>query len=170
MTTDAIDPFAGLTTVATLPAPPANPPSKKQLAFLRSLAEERDVDLEEIIPTLDKRGASSWIDKLLAQPKAARIVEMTDAPEGIHFTEGTVYKVQFNREKTQKYAKRLSSGGDFVYEGKAPLRFLNEGTLMSLEQAKEYGQLYGMCCRCGATLTLEASIAAGIGPICGSKF
>lgn len=41
---------------------------------------------------------------------------------------------------------------------------------MTLEQAKEWGALYGACCCCGATLTDEVSIEAGIGPICGKRF
>lgn len=32
---------------------------------------------------------------------------------------------------------------------------------MTLEQAKQYGHLYGVCVRCSATLTDEESIAAG---------
>ncbi len=37
------------------------------------------------------------------------------------------------------------------------------------ERAKEFGHLYGICCVCGATLTDEKSIAAGIGPVCGRR-
>lgn len=40
---------------------------------------------------------------------------------------------------------------------------------MTLEQAKEFGVLYGTCMVCGRTLTDERSIAAGIGPICAGK-
>jgi hypothetical protein len=47
---------------------------------------------------------------------------------------------------------------------------LSDETLMTLEDAKEFGRLYGMCCQCGATLTDEKSIEAGIGPVCAGKF
>lgn len=40
---------------------------------------------------------------------------------------------------------------------------------MSLDEAKQYGALYGVCVRCGRTLTDEYSIANGIGPICAGK-
>ena len=33
---------------------------------------------------------------------------------------------------------------------------------MSLADAKAFGALYGCCCNCGATLTDETSIEAGI--------
>ena len=41
---------------------------------------------------------------------------------------------------------------------------------LTKEQAQAFGQLYGVCCICGATLTDETSIAAGIGPICGKRW
>ncbi len=44
------------------------------------------------------------------------------------------------------------------------------GRKMTLEEAEEFGALYGFCCRCGRTLTDENSIEAGIGPVCAGKF
>lgn len=41
---------------------------------------------------------------------------------------------------------------------------------MSLEEAMEFGRLYGICCKCGRVLTNEESIALGIGPICRGAF
>lgn len=46
----------------------------------------------------------------------------------------------------------------------------NEARLATLEESKEFGQLYGICCLCGRLLTDEDSIAAGIGPICAGKY
>ena len=40
---------------------------------------------------------------------------------------------------------------------------------MTLEEAEEFGQLYGICCVCAAILTNPESIARGIGPVCGAK-
>ncbi len=40
---------------------------------------------------------------------------------------------------------------------------------MTLEQAQEFGKLYGVCCRCAADLTDEDSIARGMGPVCAGK-
>lgn len=55
---------------------------------------------------------------------------------------------------------------------KGAVRMLREqgGRKMTLEEAEEFGALYGFCCRCGRTLTNEGSIEAGIGPICAGKF
>lgn len=107
-------------------------------------------------------------------PKTPK-VELTD---GMYRTaDGKIYKLQWNREKTNLYGKILETTKDedgtvyasFEY---APgvTRRLTLDDKMTLEEAKEYGVLYGTCCVCARTLTNEASIEAGIGPICASKF
>ena len=100
----------------------------------------------------------------------------TDPPEGIHFLNGTVFKVQVAHQGSgRKYAKRLFVGKDpeethWDYIGRAgEFELLSESTLMSLKEAKKFGQLYGVCCVCGAVLTDEVSIERGIGPICERK-
>lgn len=57
----------------------------------------------------------------------------------------------------------------FEYLGLAS-RFVRDHRRMTLEQAKEFGAIYGVCCNCGATLTDERSIEAGIGPVCAGRF
>lgn len=109
----------------------------------------------------------------------------TEPPEGIHLLDGVIYKVQVAVHGSgQLYAKVLtepSYGTDYqagVYDSKWTFEYLgrkgafwklSESTLMTLEQAKEFGKLYGMCCVCGATLTDERSIEAGIGPVCAGR-
>jgi hypothetical protein len=55
---------------------------------------------------------------------------------------------------------------------KGAVRKLSEegGRKMTLQEAKEFGALYGFCCNCGRILTDEKSIEAGIGPVCAQKF
>jgi hypothetical protein len=78
------------------------------------------------------------------------------------------------------YAQRLVAGtktvgdlaipeGHFEYDGGA-IRRINPAWRLSLEEAKTLGSLYGFCVRCGATLTDDVSIKAGIGPICAKRF
>ncbi len=55
------------------------------------------------------------------------------------------------------------------YQG-AAARFVKAEQRMTLEQAKAFGAIYGVCCNCGATLTDETSIEAGIGPVCAGRF
>lgn len=105
----------------------------------------------------------------------------TRAAEGMYRKAGTIYKVQKAVHGSQQnYAKRLVQtllidkktgrskwtfeyAPGFVYE-------LRPEHALTFEQAKEFGCLYGSCAVCGRTLTNEDSIAAGIGPVCATKF
>lgn len=92
--------------------------------------------------------------------------------DGFYKHNDVIFKVQWNLEGSGKYAKKLvvrDGEGHWEFAGGA-LRFLTEEHALTLDEAKEFGKLYGVCCRCGRTLTNEASIDAGIGPICAGKF
>jgi Family of unknown function (DUF6011) len=109
--------------------------------------------------------------------------------------DGTIFKVQWNRENTKLYAKRLrlvemDLDGNIIAEHhtfslddkrredrkyKAHFDYatgvvykLQPEQRMTLAEAKRFGVLYGTCCDCGRNLTREASIASGIGPQCGA--
>jgi len=101
-------------------------------------------------------------------------IERVALEDGIYLVDGTVYKVQHAVHGSgNQYAKRLevASGerGRFKYEAGAVKRIRPEHR-MDLAKAKEFGAIYGVCCNCGATLTNEDSIEAGIGPVCAAKF
>lgn len=117
---------------------------------------------------------------------------------GMHQFDGEVFKVQESKQG-RPYAKKLvqtacpghldtsdPSGFDapkmpcndpactlrkweFVYAPGA-VRRLSASTRISLEEAKEFGHLYGTCIVCGRTLTNPDSVAAGIGPVCAARF
>ncbi len=55
------------------------------------------------------------------------------------------------------------NGWEFQY-AQGAINKIKPEDKMSLEEAKEFGHLYGVCCVCGRTLTNESSIEAGIGP------
>lgn len=119
------------------------------------------------------------------------------APEGMHRLGDFIYKVQVAVHGSGRlYAKRLTPTREceghpnltdetFYCDGMcrpeseivwkfeyAPgvISRLSEDTLMTFEEAKAFGAVYGTCCVCGRTLTDENSIEAGIGPICAKKF
>jgi hypothetical protein len=109
--------------------------------------------------------------------------------DGIYQTaDGTIYKVQIAKQGSGNlYAKRLvitpnacggcercdgegtCAKGTFQYAAGA-IHTLRADERMSEADARAFGALYGICCACGADLTDERSIAAGIGPICGAKY
>ncbi len=62
----------------------------------------------------------------------------------------------------------LGFEGHFEYLGLA-INYIDGHEPLSLEEALEFGRLYGVCVRCGRTLTDEESIARGIGPDCAAK-
>lgn len=166
--------------------------SPKQDAFLRSLFEDRQIakvggpldgkSFDEFIAamvegdfiTTDSKGASALIDAWKAAPRKetpkAAAGSLDEDEDGFFVTpDGKVVKVQFNRARTNRYAKVLDTEtGAFEYAGKAPLRW--ELERLTAERAAELGRLYGMCVACGATLTDEDSIERGLGPICANKF
>lgn len=167
-----------------------NTATAKQIAYIRTLADERDMTgsplgdaveaglLDDLLARADKAMASNFISALLAMPRKAvePKPEAVEAPEGMHRVDGVIYKVQRAVHGSGKvYAKKLvedadaASGWTFTYAPGAT-RNLSEGTLLTLDEAKVFGALYGTCAVCARTLTNEASIAAGIGPVCASKF
>lgn len=104
---------------------------------------------------------------------AAVPVRRAPAEEGMYKKDGVIYKVQVAHHGSGKpYAKLLrqdpSGKWMFIY---APgmVRELGPEHKLTLEQAKEFGALYGTCCVCGRVLTNEESIAVGIGPVCAGK-
>jgi hypothetical protein len=85
-------------------------------------------------------------------------------------SDGVIFKVQRAVNGSGNlYAKELVNDyGDhwtFRY-AKGAINTLTLEDKMTVEQAREFGALYGTCMICGRTLTDEVSIAHGIGPIC----
>lgn len=100
---------------------------------------------------------------------------------GMYEKNGQVYKVQKSRESGNLYAKRLTPINadrlteegrivryEFVYDP-GSIRSLSASDRMSVEEAKMFGILHGVCCVCGITLVDAKSVAAGIGPVCAKR-
>lgn len=122
--------------------------------------------------------ASRWISRLLAKAdelkKARRAAGRVALEDGMYLLDGEIFKVQHAVHGSgNQYAKRLVVNGEgeratFVYAPGVVTRLRPEHR-MNLEQAKEYGALYGVCVRCGAVLTREESIERAMGSTCASK-
>lgn len=136
------------------------------------------------------RSATGEAPGLASQPtpgQAPSSRAATTPDDGWYVVDGEPWKVQWNRERTRKYAKRLVVGpdrggpgedrdaghhpaaGDWVYVPGGLGIVAARGEPMTLEVAQQYGKLYGVCAICGRTLTDEKSIADGIGPVCKEK-
>lgn len=130
-----------------------------------------------------KQVARALIDMLLGLPWKPKTDEK-QLEAGMYKVDGSIYKVQKAVHGSgNMYAKKLvyfdpngheakvagDGGGWFFEYAKGAMRFIKPEHKMTLEQAKEFGTLYGTCCACGRTLTNEASIEAGIGSKCAAK-
>ena len=171
--------------------------TERQLDFLcalqRDILATLDYSADDVLVYMDayelqvrqlgRQEASVKIDEAkeelrLARARRAAADEAADAAreEGIEgfweLPDGGIVKVQIAVHGSGKpYGKLLNTvTGSFDYASGILSQVRKDGTRLTLDRAKELGQLYGMCIRCGATLTDEKSIAAGIGPWCATKF
>ena len=128
-----------------------------------------------------QKQASESIDRLKGEGYTGRSHQFEQAeaqPSGeledgfYELTDGRILKiVHAVHGSGNQYGKVLDTEtGKFDYISGGARLVRETGTKLTLERARELGHLYGMCIRCGATLTDEDSIAAGIGPVCATKF
>ena len=149
--------------------------SEKQVAFAKSLAERKAFPLDSLelvggIENISSADMRKLIDNLLKLTDAPK--KATEATEGMYLKDGVVYKVQRAVHGSGNlYAKKFDAESKkFEYVGVAPLRMLSSADRMTLEQAKNYSALYGVCIRCATKLTLEESIERAMGRTCAGKF
>lgn len=156
----------------------ASPASDAQIKFLRSLLVEKIEDEEKSAAAvawldthkLSKATASAKISEYLNMPtvRSQRGGVFGDIEEGMYKVDGEIFKV-YHTQAGHLATKQLTEDG-FEYTGQRPLNSIKPEHRMTLDEAKEYGKVTGTCCNCGRLLTNEESIAAGIGPICATKF
>jgi len=126
------------------------------------------------------RGVFHEIGCSLAGSAQPEVVERPTLPEHAgmyrHPVDGRIWKVQVAVHGSgYLYAKLLEVPGEG--EDFTPYFEMDRGAIfkielswrMTIEEAKQFGALYGTCCVCARTLTKEESIAAGIGPVCATK-
>lgn len=158
----------------------ATPATAKQIAFARRLYVERypaeNIDeMVEIFSSLTSRNASITIDNLLSMPRQRR-QQTPSRPAvtepGMYRKGDDFYRVQRSRGSGNLYAKRLVVSefgkGHFEYASGA-IFGLSDEDRMSVEEAKQFGFAYGICCVCSAELSDPKSVAAGIGPVCAKR-
>lgn len=178
---------------ATGPAIPvkpgmAPPITDGQRSYLRDIMLEKaslkSADMDDAVVKIDawldglsRTEASTQIDVqrglLDGLRQAARQAGRDDDLEGFwELGDGRIVKVQVAVHGSGNlYGKVLDpEHGTFDYTRGILSEVRTTGTRLTLERAKELGHLYGMCIRCGATLTDESSIANGIGPVCAAKW
>lgn len=154
-----------------------SPATEKQINFLVKLLAEKIEDPAKSLDAikwvhehkLSKALASEKISEYMAMPSVRTAFSSTsELDEGMYRMNDEIFKV-YRTQAGHLTTKQLIEGC-FEYTGRKPLHSLTAEHRMSLVEAQEYGRITGICCNCGRKLTNEESIAAGIGPICASRF
>lgn len=154
----------------------------------------RDADLdaafEAKLVTMTKEEGKRIIDTMLQLPEHPAAVAAKREAEALHavtegmyrLPNGDIYKVQKAVHGSgHLYAKKLvkleepttvrGQEAHYAFEmARGAIKALRPEYRMTREDAKEFGDLYGACVKCGKTLTDEASIKRGIGPKCNESF
>lgn len=163
-----------------------NTATEKQLQFIADLVARKQVParwvsrISGLLSTeqMDIAKASQVIDALLDLPDLPKPPATFTPDEGFYeFTSGPyagrVAKVltsHYGMGAGRRYVKVLDFADGHWAKITGGLRMVKEyATALTAERAAQLGQVYGVCCRCGRTLTDEESIARGIGPVCANK-
>lgn len=122
--------------------------SDKQVdAILRCKA--RDTHPQQVVSSRAP-GATTTITDGVYQSPDGRIIKVQKAVHG----SGNLYAKVFNPDtKEFEYAPGV-------------VNTVRPEWKMTIEQASEFGRLYGRCVNCGRTLTWEKSIERAMGPVC----
>ncbi len=151
--------------------------SVKQLDLIGRLASERGVEAPAT-DGLTSGAASDLISRLMAMPRPARTRAARPAgadllERGVYLREGRVFRVYLNQRRDTMLAKEpIKADGvtTWKYHGDAS-RILSPGMrVTSREQVAAYGLEFDACMVCGTALEDPESKAAGIGPVCASRF
>jgi hypothetical protein len=169
--------------------------SPKQVDFIESLLKKRDIDGTRFaVPGFDPRQlhsneASYAIEDLKVLPfKTKANSTIVDLEDGFYRLGETIFKVYHTvHGANQQVAKELVLlpesewytkvvrgkevlvKSELEYRGKAPLHALRPEHKLTLEEALQYGPVYGRCMNCGAPLTANLSIERAMGPVCYSR-
>ena len=159
-----------------------DPPSEKQLKFLKDLLAKKVHDFDDFDPTtLSKRECSQMIDRLKKaqwKPSGTRLAEpgLYETPDG---TIVLVYKSSYVDAVLAKKLVLTQAGvgtdGKTIWEGDwqraSGFQYkMKADWAVSFDRAAEFGRAFGICMRCGRILENEDSIARGIGPKCAQYF
>lgn len=127
--------------------------------------------LDRDVPEICSMAKPVTEDGIYRNPQTGQIFKVYHT---VHGRNVQVAKELVVLEKDDWYSKTVRNKlvtvkAEFVYRGIAPLRILTASMQMTLVEAKQYGAIYGVCVRCGLTLTREESIERAMGPVCAKK-
>ena len=168
-------------------------PTMKQISFIKKLLKEREFTMPVGAPPVEAytvQAASELIDTLLKAPRraAAAVANafsltvpggryavrddngafrfyIVNSPDKGRWVGWYFVDIQAGDERYKLGRQR--PGDSYQGKGLDALRAIQADPLAA---SVAYGRELGLCGVCGRTLTDPESIAAGIGPVCASKF
>lgn len=152
----------------------SRPLSAAAAAKILAYLEGRPARQEQAAPGLmDRAAARVNPPRPAADGRPQRVPREDQVTEaGIYRHGGTVYKVviaQYGSGKGRPYAKRFDTDAKKFVMASGMMSYLRADERMSVEEAGEFGALYGVCTKCEQPLTDEISIGRGYGPVCWGK-
>jgi hypothetical protein len=141
--------------------------SDRQVSYILSLAAGRQGGAETLamvnLGCLGFSEASTLIETLKALP--------LPVPEaltvGAYMHDGVVYSVRKSPESGRLHAYQFVNG---KWQYVRMVAQIKASERLTLEQAKQFGAMTGVCVHCGRTLTDPKSVTAGIGPVCAKNY
>lgn len=135
-------------------------------------------DFQRLLPKLQEAPRAEENRVKIPGTNIMAVKPVAPLEDGVYKVGDTIYKVKHSQNDRQ-WAYRLTivneptKGGHvvatFKYAGRPQSKGIKAEHLLTYEDAKAFGALYGICCCCGRLLTNELSIALGIGPVCGDR-
>jgi hypothetical protein len=150
---------------------PVREATPRQVFTVSRLLEQRIWPDEVEAASLNFQQARDLIGALLEAPKKTGASSGTLPEVGIYLFEGEYYKIQVAVHGSgRRMCKKLDlASGCFKRQGGMSGKLTAEHRV-TVEQAREFGALYGQCVCCGAVLTDDAHAKEGIGPVCKKKY
>lgn len=158
-------------------APGRDMASKAQIKYALDLLAGHvwpDVLTEHDLQNMERRQVSKLIGSLKNAPKKQGELNL-DPEVGMYIERESqsIFRLYMGQRSGRVLAKRLmehSDGYSYQYVGSAQtVMRRHELERMTLEEAKQFGRMSGMCVVCGRRLDVPESVEAGIGPVCSNK-
>lgn len=168
-----------------------NTATDKQLAFIESLKQQRDITSPEAAQALElgrqlwrmgefsKPAASAMIDVLKAAPKPAQ-AERPEPVAGVYGAadDDRLFRVYLGQQSGKMLVSLIVTEGldkddekvEYEYLGLATKNLPEDATRLSVEEVGALGKTFNHCLICGHRLDVPKSVDRGIGPKCFAKY
>jgi hypothetical protein len=152
---------------------------KQHAAVVKAMASDTTLADKALAAYEAERDQADNLLDLFAAQQAAKAE--TPTPGIYQLATGEIFKVKFNKAKTNVYAEKLTESAERLNENDELVTFeyvyapgaikrITPADKMSAEAGAALSIKYGRCLNCGRKLKAAASVAVGMGPKCLESF